>query len=149
MAHTLGYMITFRTYGTWLPGDKRGWFGNGVCRKGDEGLEELCRDKIQGDGVTLDTQQRKIVRQAMQDKAEGIGEDIVAVFAGIRHVHVVLRAGAGEISDVVSRLKSAAYYRLRDSGFSGKLWARGYDTRYCFSEASLWGRVRYVEEHGL
>ena len=54
MGETNTYFITWTTYGTWLPGDRRGW------RKWNAGeqqpcplLEAWCRDRMKEGSVTL------------------------------------------------------------------------------------------------
>ena len=60
---------------------------------------------------------------------------------------VVIAEGGQRIERVVSRLKSAGYYALREGGFRGRVWTRGYDKRFCFDEESLRTRVDYVKGH--
>ena len=62
-------------------------------------------------------------------------------------MHAVIGEGGKPIGKVVSRLKSAAYYALRERGIDGRMWTRGYDKRFCFDEISLEDRVTYVMRH--
>jgi hypothetical protein len=75
MAKTVGYMVTWTTYGTWLQGDRR------------------------------------------------------------------------PIEETVRRYKNASTVALREKGLEGRVWTRGYDKRFCFDEASLEERIRYVQGH--
>jgi len=42
MSKTLGYMLTWTTYGTWLQGDERGYVKDGQVLRGDKKLICLC-----------------------------------------------------------------------------------------------------------
>jgi len=42
MPKTLGYMLTWTTYGSWLQGDERGYVKDGQTLRGDKELIYLC-----------------------------------------------------------------------------------------------------------
>jgi len=44
------------------------------------------------------------------------------------------------------RLKNAARVALQKDGFIGRVWAKGFDNRYCFDEESLKKRIDYVQK---
>jgi hypothetical protein len=52
-----------------------------------------------------------------------------------------------EIEKHVSHFKNAARIALREDGFDGRIWTRGFDKRYCFDEGELKARVDYVNKH--
>lgn len=58
-------------------------------------------------------------------EGERIGERILAVSVGSKHVHVVIAAGGQTISKVVSRLKCAAYYEAQKDGAGGRMYILG------------------------
>lgn len=147
MGETTGYMVTWTTYGTWLQGDERRFVKNGQILCGCEGLRKANERKRKGNAVKLNKGERDIARKAIEAEAKRIGESIVALSVWSNHVHVVIGAGGRVVSEVVSRLKSAGYFALRDAGFRGRVWTRGYDKRFCFDEKSLCGRIAYVRGH--
>jgi len=69
----VGYLITFRCYGTWLHGDERGSFDRHHRRHGTPGLpsSELRRqrdqDLMKQPPVNLTSQQRTIVESAIRE----------------------------------------------------------------------------------
>ncbi len=148
MGKTLGYMVTFTTYGTWLQGDKRGFVKNGKILEVSKGLEQANKKRQSGKKVTLKKEQCEIVRSAILQEAERIGENVLAVSVQSKHVHAVIEGGGRPVDMVVNRLRTAAYYALRERGFEGKVWTRGFDKRFCFSEKDLDARVDYVNKHG-
>jgi len=147
MSRTHGDMVTWTTYGTWLQGDERGFVKNGRILGGNKGLEQANKERRRGDKVKLKKAEREVARRAMLAEGERIGEKILALSVWSNHVHMVIREGGKPIGKVVSRLKSAAYYALRERGIDGRMWTRGYDKRFCFDERTLKDRVTYVMRH--
>ncbi len=50
------------------------------------------------------------------------------------------------MEEVVSHYKNAARIVLQSKGFVGKLWTKGFDKRFCFTEQELQSRVEYVKK---
>jgi hypothetical protein len=147
MGNTLGYMVTWTTYGTWLQGDKRGFVKKGKILEANKGLEQANKEMRSGNGVKLKKGQREVVRIAIVQEAERIGEKVLAMSVWSNHVHVVIEGGGKPVDKIVSRFKNAAYYALREHGVEGRVWTSGYDKRFCFDEKSLRKRIEYVEGH--
>lgn len=147
MAKVFGYMVTWTTYGSWLQGDKRGYVRKGEVLSGNDELERANKRLLRGGAVRLDKKEREAIRRAILAEAERIGERILAISVGSKHVHVVIAAGGKAISKVVSQLKCAAYYETQKCGVDQRMWTRGYDKRLCLDEESLMARVRYVGKH--
>jgi len=137
-------MVTFTTYGSWLQGDKRGFVKDGRISEANEELEQANKKRQSSKKVTLKKEQREIVRTAILRRAESIGEKVLAISVQSNHVHAVIEGGGKPIDIVVNRLKTAAYYALRERGFEGKVWTRRYDKRFCFDEKALKNRIKYV-----
>ena len=147
MAKVFGYMVTWTTYGSWLQGDKRGYVRKGRVLSGSEGLERANKSMCRGGAGKLGKTEREIITRAILAEGERIGERILGISVGSKHVHVVIAPGGQTISKVVSRLKCAAYYEAQKDGAGRRLWTRGYDKRLCLDEQSLAARIRYVERH--
>ena len=148
MGKTLGYMVTFTTYGTWLQGDRRGFVKDGKILEASRGLEQANKERQSGEKITLRKNQKEIVKNAILKEAEKIRENVLAILVWSSHTHIVIEGSSKPIDFVVNRLKTAAYYALRGKGLSGKLWTSGYDRRFCFSEKELKARIEYVNRHG-
>lgn len=148
MGKTLGYMVTFTTYGTWLQGDKRRFVKDGKTLEASKGLEEVNKENQSSERMTLNKKQREIVKSAILKEAARIGENVLAILVWSKHTHIVIEGGGKPIDTVVNRFKTAAYYAMRENGFEGKVWTRGYDKRFCFGEEALRKRIEYVEGHG-
>jgi REP element-mobilizing transposase RayT len=147
MVKTLGYMVTWTTYGTWLQGDKRGFVKDGKILEASTELEQDNKKRQSSDKVSLTKEQREIVRISILREAEKIKESILAISVRSNHVHAVIEGGGKPVNTVMNRFKTAAYYAMRERGFEGKVWTSGYDRRFCFSEKDLKTRVDYVNKH--
>jgi REP element-mobilizing transposase RayT len=147
MSETYGYMVTWTTYGSWLQGEEKGFVKKGKALVGSEGLRKANEIRRSGEGVKLTNREREVVRSAMLGEAERIGEKVLALSVCSNHVHVVIAEGGQRMERVVSRLKSAGHYALRERGFEGRVWTRGYDKRFCFDEKGLRARADYVSGH--
>ncbi|MBN2314752.1 MAG: transposase [Sedimentisphaerales bacterium] len=140
-------MITWTTYGSWLPGDERGYVRKGKTLSGNPKILKESRERQKSSTVILDSRQRAIVRQAILNEAERIGQKVEALVICAKHVHLVARPCRESIEAIVSRYKNVAMFALRKQGHSGRVWTRGFDKRFCFDEKSLKQRIEYVERH--
>jgi REP element-mobilizing transposase RayT len=147
MGKTLGYMVTWTTYGIWLQGDKRGFVKNGKILEASTELEQDNQRRQSSSKVLLTKEQREIVKNSIFREAEKIRENVLAVSVQSNHVHAVIEGGGKPVNMVMNRFKTATYYAMRELGFKGKVWTRGYDRRFCFSEKELNTRVNYVNKH--
>ena len=83
--------ITWTTYGSWLPGDARGWM---KWKKGEQQpqtvLEEWCKGRMKEKAVLLSPEQRDAVENVIREHAEHRGWELHAVSARSNHVHVAV-----------------------------------------------------------
>jgi REP element-mobilizing transposase RayT len=147
MAKTVGYMLTWTTYGTWLQGDERGYVKDGQILRSDQKLVELC-DKFQkGQTVMLRHEEKYVVRRAILEEAARIGYPIEALAVCSNHIHLVARYFSEPIGQTVSRCKNISTSVLKEHGRSGRIWTRGFDKRFCFDRKDLIRRIQYVNNH--
>ena len=144
MAKTLGYMITFTTYGTWLQGDERGFVKDGITYAANQSLADLNKQNLSKSPVKLSKKHRAIAAEAIYKKADLLNQKIVALAVCSNHVHLVADYVPVPIGKVVSYYKNAAQVALRKVGLSGRVWTKGFDKRYCFDEQALMSRIDYV-----
>jgi len=145
VAKTLGYMITWTTYGTWLQGDERGYVKNGKIYPGNKTLLQTNKQSQLQAPVKLSKIQQQVVRNAIIKEAELQGQQMDALSVQSNHVHIVVEYTRQPISKVVAYYKKAARIALKATGHNGRLWTRGYDKRFCFDRATLNQRIRYVQ----
>lgn len=147
MAKTVGYLITWTTYGTWLQGDERGFVKDGDIRKVNPVLNDNNIKKLKQKAVLLNAEQRVIVREAIIEASRKLKQKIHAVAVCSNHVHIAAEYMDVEIGRIVNIYKNAGRAALKKGGFEGKLWTSGYDKRYCFDEESMQRRIGYVKKH--
>jgi len=147
VAKTLGYMITWTTYGTWLQGDERGYLKDGTIYPGNKALMESNRQLQLQDAIRLSRIQQQVVQKAIFEEAASQGQRIYALAVQSNHIHMVAENIPQPISKVVAYYKKAARLALKAMGHNGKLWTKGYDKGFCFDEARLKERIKYVESH--
>src|SRR3954471_15527687 len=90
----LGYHLTWTTYGTWLPGDARGWIRknyNGV-QSPQRKREEDYRRRLSEEPVELTTSQRALIEETITNHCTTRNWPIHAVNARTNHVHVIVTA---------------------------------------------------------
>jgi REP element-mobilizing transposase RayT len=153
----LAYHITWTTYGTWLPGDVRGWVKAGVwgIQAPDPTEEAHAREKMAESAVILTTQQRAPVEQTIRDHCRIRGWILHAVRARTNHVHTVVTADR-DPDDVRDQFKAWCSRKLSDqAGLSGPVakkagrrrwFTEGGDTEQIEDEQYLENAVRYVME---
>ena len=99
------WFLTWTTYGTWLPGDERGFVSpkfagdtperrnNEPGRPYDEGRRDLRRiaeNKLAGDPVRLTRAQAGVVRRQVEETASYRGWQLLAGAIMANHVHLVV-----------------------------------------------------------
>ncbi len=149
MNEIVGYFITWTTYGTWLPGDRRGWRRRiGGVQLPAPPLEQWCRGQLSGEVVLLRDCDRETVERACREHARFRRWTIYAINARTNHVHVVISAN-DRPQKVRDQLKANATQQLRrqDSPLvREKTWTKGGDCQVLYSDEALTSAVQYVDE---
>ena len=140
-------MLTWTTYGSWLPGDERGYVDDGVIKSSRPKLQTDNRGKQTYPTANLNLVEQEIVHKAIQEEAEELNQRILALSVNRNHIHVVAEHNEIPIEKAVSHYKNAARMALRKNGFNGRIWTQGFDKRYCFHEKELEQKIRYVLNH--
>ncbi|MHC4720721.1 MAG: transposase, partial [Planctomycetota bacterium] len=121
MTETLGYMVTWRTYGTWLRGDQKGHMKNGEVLGKSDRLDRANIERLSQRPVRLELREKGIVRQAILEKARKVGQRILAVAVCSNHVHIVVGYDERPVEETVRRFKNVATVALRAGGMRGKV----------------------------
>ena len=140
-------MITFTTYGTWLQGDKRGYVNNGEICDEDRFLQEANRRNKKYETFRFSKEQKEIVKEAIILEAKRLNQRIYAIAVCSNHVHIAIGYNTMDVDEMARRYKMAGYFAIKEKGFKGKVWTRGYDKRLCFDEKALQSRIEYVKRH--
>ena len=149
----LGYLITFRSRGTWLHGDERGSTdrhqnvhgaphiaANPQWQKFNSGL-------LKSQPVTMTAQQRLSVERAITETGEYRRWHLRAMAARTNHVHVVVSIGTVKPERALNAFKANATRCMREDGNWPKgfsPWADKRSQRHLWTERSLVLAIDYV-----
>jgi REP element-mobilizing transposase RayT len=119
------YFISFRSYGTWLHGDKRGSTDRFHNRYGDpylppnETWQQYNRKHLKTDPFILRAKERSSVENAIRETCNIRTWDLLAFNVRTNHVHTVV-ASNRKPSIVLNAFKANATRQLRED----QLWSR-------------------------
>jgi len=152
----LAYFITWTCYGTWLPGDDRGWT---KWHKGEVLPQPLlanwCLEKMTEEPLFLTEGQRMIVNETVALHCQIRGWYLHAVNCRSNHCHAVVTANSHDGEQVRDQLKSWCKRKLKEEQRSKgleskdvreKWWTGNGSARYLFDEESLEAAIRYTLE---
>src|SRR5258708_20757612 len=93
MPEALAYLLTWRTYGTWLPGDERGWveYRHGWQRP-DPVRKLEAEARMTEDACLLDFEQRQLVERTIAEHCRIRRWKLHAVNCRTNHLHLVVTA---------------------------------------------------------
>lgn len=144
-----GVLITWTTYGTWLPGDVRGWRARrGGNQLPDPKLEAEAREKMKFDPVVLTPEDRDTVELACREHCEHRTWELHAVNARTKHVHVVVTANV-KPQTVRDQLKANCTARLRRQAHPlscERTWTKGGDCEVLVDDEALQDAIAYVRD---
>ena len=147
MDSVAGYFITWTTYGTWLPGDQRGWrLRARGTRLPEPLLRDWCAKQMKGEAVLLGTEDRITVEKACREHCEFRGWELKAVNARTNHVHVVAIANKSPKS-TRDQLKAncTRLLRLQPTPLNvPKTWTTNGDCEVLADDDELLGVMHYV-----
>ena len=152
MPEPLAYFLTWTTYGTWLPGDERGWVLKGKGFQLPRPItKKLAADRMTEPVCSLDDAQREIVEKTIHDHCKIRNWELHAVSCRSNHVHVVVTADL-DPKKVRDQLKAWCTRRLKEHGrqradsVRQKWWTAGGSQRFIGDQESLEAVIRYVLE---
>jgi len=144
----LAIFLTWTTYGSWLPGDARGWVDDrGITRVPSTGLAHHARRLMPEHSVVLTTHQRHAVEDAIVAECTFRGWTLHALTCRTNHVHVVVSAGERLPHRVIGSLKAWCSRRLSDGvQRRQRWWTKGGSMRRLYDHRAIEATVEYVVE---
>lgn len=151
----LAYLLTWTTYGTWLPGDQRGWVKRSHgFQTPDPPVERRARETMIEPMCELGCSQRMCVQDAIRQHCSLRGWNLHAVNCRTNHVHVVVTAANTAPKRAISELKAWCTRALKarsaseGSTVTGRRnwWTERGSVRLLFDEDSVKTAIRYVTE---
>jgi REP element-mobilizing transposase RayT len=147
----IAFFSTWTTYGTWLPGDQRGWYQPGSGLREPDAMRRLEAALLMTESaITLDPEQRRIVEQTIAEHCAIRKWNLHAVNCRTNHVHVAVTAPGRELELPREQFKAWCTRRLKEHGRSRTSvmrehwWTeRGWD-EYIDTDEALADVVLYV-----
>jgi REP element-mobilizing transposase RayT len=142
----IGYFITCVTYGTWLPGDERGWVEYQRGWKLPSPARYLeAMAKMNEDACKLNSSQRAAVEDQIRETCDYRKWQLHAVNCRSNHMHIVVTAPNTSPKKVRIDLKAWSTRRLKSFDLSRKnWWAERGSVRWLFNDDSLEAAVTYT-----
>jgi len=149
MPDPLAFFITWPTYGTWLPGDERGWveYHRG-WKLPNPSLEQACRKCMVEEQCVLSATEREIVIEQIRETCSYRKWTLLATACRSNHVHVVVGAVGTHPKKIRIDLKAWCTRRLQERSNKHRTnwWAERGSIRYVWDDESLAQVVAYVCE---
>ena len=149
MGDPIAFFITWPTYGTWLPGDERGWveYHDG-WQLPRPPLELECGSRMTEDACILSPQQRDIVERQVAETCGFRGWVQHAAVCRSNHVHVVIGPAGSDAKKIRREIKAWCTRRLKEglSSTRENWWGERGSIRWIWNDESLETVVRYVTE---
>jgi REP element-mobilizing transposase RayT len=149
----LGYLITFRGYGTWLHGDRRGSVDRFHIRFGtpripqNEQWKKYNRSMLAQSPVKLSRHQRVTIEEAIRETCKIRKWGFWVTNIRSNHVHTVVSAPC-KPDKILASFKANATRKLREAGCwnsSRSPWVDRGSKRYLWNEQDLINAIVYVE----
>jgi REP element-mobilizing transposase RayT len=149
LGEPLAYFLTWTTYGTWLPGDERGW-----NRKGEADIQpsnplfvEMARSRMKEPEFRLSPGERRIVELTIRDHCRIRNWHLHAINARSNHIHVVVTAAGYKPETVRDQFKAWCTRRLKEAGITRtRFWTEGGSCCWINHEQELEAVMNYVTD---
>ncbi len=148
-----GYLITFRTYGTWLHGDERGSVDrlNNIYMtpriKKIAARERYHRSLMKRPPVVLDSEMRMSVEMAIREVCDHKNWLLRAINVRTNHAHAVATTSDRNHSKVLNAFKAYSTRKMRERGcwvLDQSPWSDKGSQRVLWNANSLWYACNYV-----
>ncbi len=152
--------ITWTIYGSWFPGDSRGWR---KWKRGEQQpqprLEDGCKGRMKEKAVVLEEAQRKAVEEVIRVHSEHRGWELHAVSVRSNHIHVAVTVVPkfgrvnSRVADVIQRVRdelkangTRALRQMKNPVTNEKVWTKGGDIEVIGSDDDLEQVLIYILE---
>jgi hypothetical protein len=145
----LAFFITWTMYGTWLPGDQRGWNQKrvGGFQLPDPVNETAARKRMPEPAFQICDDHKEIVRSTVLKHCEIRGWHFHVVNPRSNHVHVVVTASSYDPKSVMEQFKTWCTRNLKSAGVQREnFWTEGGSKRCVNTEEELQRVIFYASE---
>ncbi len=145
----VAYFLTWTTYGSWLPGDDRGWVKYGGCWHPPDPVREYEAKILMTENACILTHaQRALVEAQIAETIARRGWTLHVVNCRSNHLHVVLSADVSNPDRIRVALKAWATRALKESSETNRKnwWSERGSIRYLNSDDDLEAAIKYVRD---
>ncbi len=144
----IGYFLTWVTYGTWLPGDPRGWVEYHRGWQLPDPIKEIeAAARMSEDACRLGDEERAVVENQIRQTCRHRGWRLHAVNCRSNHVHVVMSAADTRPKKVRTDLKAWTTRSLKSRNpHRDNWWAERGSIRLLLDDDNLADAIQYVTE---
>ncbi len=150
----LAFLITFRTYGTWLHGDELTSTDRFMNKFGSPRIperparESYNKSIMKGEPVRLNAKQRNDIEKAIREVCEHRNWGLKAINVRTNHVHVVVSTGDRKPEKALNAFKAYATRRMKlnETWASERSpWVDKGSLRWLWYEKSVFYACDYVD----
>lgn len=145
----LAFFLTWTTYGTWLPGDDRGWHRKheGKIQERNPELEAAARLKMTEPDFHLNKKHRVIVKETIEKHCKIRGWHLHIANPRSNHVHVVVTTPSYAPNVVRDQFKAWCTRKLKEAGVNREnIWTEGGSKRSINTLEDLATVIEYASE---
>ena len=149
----LAFLITFRTYGTWLHGDERGsidrYHNNFRAPRlpCNRVMHDRHAKRLKSQPVKLNARQRATIKTAIKGVCKYRTWRLIAINVRTNHIHIVVAINEAKPESAVRDFKAYSTRELRARDLWKELhspWSEGGSSRYLWKEVSVAAACEYV-----
>ena len=141
--NVLATFVTTTSYGTWLPGDLRGYVQRGEILPANPRLVNHARAMLSQAPVTFSDVQMVLLDHAIRKAADEFGYRLTDLSIETWHLHWIIEHGFDRVDVMVGRLKT----RMRQMLNRGRIWTEGYCHRCLYHGDEIVAARYYIHRH--
>ncbi len=141
--NVLATIVTTTSYGSWLPGDARGYVQDRKILPANPQVAEHARSLLSREPMQFTESQQVTLFDALQSGATEFGYRLTDVSVESWHLHWIVDHGFDPVPKMVGRLKT----RMRQALDCGRIWAEGYCHRCLYTEHDMETARAYIARH--
>ncbi|WP_339912360.1 hypothetical protein, partial [Symmachiella dynata] len=139
----LATMVTTTSYGTWLPGDLRGYVEDKRILPHEPRLLLYSKQLLSRTPVFFDADEQSQLFEALIAAGDEFGSMVTDVSVDTWHLHWICAHGFDAVATMIGRLKN----RMRQRLARGRIWTAGYCHRCLFTDAEIDIARAYILRH--
>jgi REP element-mobilizing transposase RayT len=135
--------VTTTTYGSWMPGDVRGYVERGCVLPHNPALRRHAVSRMAGSPVLFTTDDMDVLERSILDAADEFEYLLTDLSIESWHLHWIVAHDDDDVAALVGRLKT----RMRQALGRGRIWTAGYYDRRMRGPDELAHVRAYIARH--